>query len=102
MWPRGLKSLILREPSIFLIFTRKFSMFLRAPKSFTRAAAGFFSWKPIEENKKARCERVFSCLLIFFLLLPMESEKKKQKLDSNADQATMSAPKTIPGECILL
>merc|ERR1719326_1502614 len=26
----------------------------------------------------------------------MESEKKKQKLDSNTDQATMSAPKTIP------
>lgn len=31
----------------------------------------------------------------------MESEKKKQKLDSNTDQATMSAPKTIPGECVL-
>ena len=80
----------------FFFFYTQFQYFLCAPSHSLGRRVGFFSPKPIE--KIIICQ-VFSSLSFYFL--QMESEKKKQKLESKSDQATMSAPKTIPGESMM-
>lgn len=81
------------ENHLFFFYTQ-FQYVLGAPSHSLGRRVGFFSSKPIEKIIED-----FSSLSFYFL--PMESEKKKQKLESKSDQATMSAPKTIPGECMM-